>query len=53
MISDKVDKVIEEHFNSVLFGNKIVLEESLKGSDFMFDCADLLHYRYYKCGRSM
>lgn len=53
MISDKVDKVIEEHFNSVLFGNKIGLEESLKGSDFMFDCADLLHYRYYKCGRSM
>lgn len=48
MISDKVDKVIEERFNSFLFRNKISLEESLKGSDFMFDCADLLHYRCYK-----
>ena len=48
MISDKVDKVIEERFNSFYFRNKISLEESLKGSDVMFDCADLLHYRCYK-----
>ena len=39
MINDKVDKVIEERFQSLQIG----LETSRKGSDLVIDCVHLLY----------
>ena len=46
MINDKADKVLEELFQSLLSRYQIVLETSMKGSNFVFDSVHLL---YYKC----
>ena len=46
MINDKADKVLEELFQSLLSRYQIVLETSMKGSNFIFDSVHLL---YYKC----
>ena len=46
MINGKADEVIEEHFLPILSRYQTVLEASMKGSDFVFDCVRLL---YYKC----
>ena len=43
MINDKADKVIEEHFQSLLSRYQIDLETSMSGSHFIFDCVHLLH----------
>ena len=48
MINDEVDAVIEELFQSLLSRYHVRLETSLKGSDFIFHCVLLLHY---KCQR--
>ena len=49
MINDKSDEVIEK-----LSRYKIWLETLMKGSDFIFDCVHLLHYKCheinFKCG---
>ena len=46
MINDKVDKVIEKLFESLLDRYQIGLETSIRGSDFIFDC---IHWLYYEC----
>ena len=38
MIKDKTDEVIEEFFESLLNRYQILLETSIKSSDFFFDC---------------
>ena len=43
MINDKSDEVIEKLFQLLLSRYKIGLEKSMKGSDFIFNCAPLLH----------
>ena len=43
MINDETDKVIEEHFQSLLSRYPIGLETSMRGSHFIFDCVHLLH----------
>ena len=48
MINDKADEVIEEPFPSLLSKYQTGLEKSMKGSDFLFDCVHLLHYKYYE-----
>ena len=48
MIYDKADEVIEEHFLLFFNGYQIELETSMKGSDFIFDCYNLLHYICHK-----
>ena len=48
MIYDKADKVIKELFMSVLKVYQIVLETSMKGSDFIFDCVHTVYYKYHK-----
>ena len=48
IIYDKSDEVIQELFVSLLFRCQIDLEESIKGSDFIFDCVKLLHYKRHK-----
>ena len=43
MIYDKVDEVIEEHFESVLKRYRFGLEILTNGSDFILDCVELLY----------
>ena len=56
MSHDKADEVIEELFESLLSRYLIGLKTPVKGSDFIFDCVDLLHYKCHKinlnCGGS-
>ena len=37
MINDKADKIMEERFQSLLPTYQIVLETSMKGSEFVFE----------------
>ena len=45
---DKTNEVIEELFESLLSRHEIRLETSMKCSDFIFDCVNLLYYRRNK-----
>ena len=55
MINDKADKIIRELFDSLKnrYQNNL---ESMKGSEFIFDCIHLLYYKCHKinlnCGGS-
>ena len=42
MINDKADEVTKELYRSLLSGYQIGLETSMKGSNFAFDCVQLL-----------
>ena len=48
MIYDKVDKVIKELSKSVLKEYQIMLEMSMKGSVFIFDCVNIVYYKHHK-----
>ena len=49
MINGKADKVIEKHFELLLNKYQIELETSMRDSDFIFSCVNLLYYKlYYK-----
>ena len=48
MIYDKVDEVIEEHFESVLKRYRFGLEILTNGSDFILDCVELLYQKWHK-----
>ena len=48
MIYDQEDKVIQEGCESLLSRYQAGIEESIKISDFVFDCVNLLHYKYHK-----
>ena len=48
MIKNKVNKVIEKHFQSLLSRYQIRFETSIKCSDFVFDCVHLLYYKCHK-----
>ena len=48
MIYDKADKVIEELSEPFLYRYQIRWETSMKGSDFIFDCVNLLYYKCHK-----
>ena len=50
MITDKPDEFIEELFQPLLSRYQVGLETSMKGSDFIFDCAHLLYYKCHKIG---
>ena len=56
MTYDKAEEIIEEVFKSLLKRYQIGLEASTKGSDFLFDCVDLLYEECHKiilsCGGS-
>ena len=45
LIGNETDDIIDELYNSLLQRYKKSLEESMKGSEFIFDIADLLHYK--------
>ena len=48
MIYDKADGVAEERFLSLLNRNQIGLETSMRISDFIFHCVNLLRYKSHK-----
>ena len=56
MIYDKADEAIQELFESLLNRYQIELKTWMKGSNFLFDYVNLLHYNchkiYLKCGTS-
>ena len=45
MVNDKPDEVTEKLFKLLLNRYQVGLETSIRGSDFIFDCAHLLHYQ--------
>ena len=48
MVVSKTDEIIEELFESLLKRSQKGLEESMKGSEFIFDSIDILHYNLNK-----
>ena len=48
MISNKPDEDVKKLFESPLHRYYIALEKSMKGSDFIFNCINLLHYKCHK-----
>ena len=45
MINDEEYEVIEEVFQSLHLRYQNILEASMKGSGFIFDCVNLLYYK--------
>ena len=48
MMGSETDEIIEELFRSLLQRNQEGLEESMKGSEFVFDSVNLLNYKLQK-----
>ena len=48
MSYDNVNEVVDELFESLHSRCQIGLETSMKGSNFIFDSVQLLHYEYQK-----
>ena len=48
MMDDETDKIVKELFESLLERYQKGLEESMKGSEFVFDSVDLLEYKLNK-----
>ena len=47
-MGSETDKIIEELFESLLQRYQEGLEESMRGSEFIFDCVDALYYNINK-----
>ena len=50
MMGDETDEIIKELFQSLLQRYQEGLEESMKGSEFVFDSVDFLEYKLNKIG---
>ena len=48
MMGNETDEIIEELFESLLQKCQEKLEEKMRGSEFVFDSVDLLHYNLHK-----
>ena len=48
MIYDNTNEIIQEIFKSLHSRHQTVLEELVKGSDFIIDCVNLLHCKCHK-----
>ena len=48
LISNETDEIIEKLFESFLQKYQEGLEQSMKGSEFVFDSVDLLYYKLYR-----
>ena len=51
MMENETDEIIEELFKSLLQRYQEGLEESMKGSEFIFDSVNLLYYHLQKTSR--
>ena len=47
-MGNETDEIIEERFESLLQKYQEGLEEKMRGSKFVFDSVDLLHYNLHK-----
>ena len=52
MINIKVDKIIKHLFQSLLSRYQIVLDTSMKASEFVFNCVQLLHCKCHKINQN-
>ena len=52
MIGSETDKIIEDLFESVLQKCQEGLEESMRGSEFVYDSVDVLYYNLNKVSLS-
>ena len=52
MMGSETDEIIEEHFESLLQLYQNNLEESMRGSEFVYDSADALYYNLNKVSLS-
>ena len=50
MMGNETDEIIEKLFESLLQNYQKDLEESMRGSEFVFDSIDLLYYHLQKIG---
>ena len=48
MINDKTDEVIVKLLESLFSSYQIGLETSMRGSDFIFDCVNMLNSKCHK-----
>ena len=48
MMGNETDEIIDELLESLLQNYQEGLEEKIRGSEFVFDSIDLLHYNLYK-----
>ena len=48
MAYDEANEFIEELFQLLLFRYQFGLETSMRGSDFIFDCVNLIYYQCHK-----
>ena len=48
MVGSETDEIIKELFETLLQRYQKGLEKSMKGSEFVFDSVDLLHYKCHK-----
>ena len=48
MICDNVNDVVDELFESLLSRYQTGLKTSMRGSNFIFDSVQLLHWKYHK-----
>ena len=48
MIGNETDEIIEDHFECLLQIYQEVLQEKIRGCEFVFDGADLLHDNLHK-----
>ena len=48
MVYGNVDEAIQEFFESLYSRHQRVLEEWIKGSNFIFNCVNMLHYKCHK-----
>ena len=47
-MGNETDEIIEEFFESLLQRYQKLLEESIRGSEFVFDSVDLLYYKLHE-----
>ena len=47
-IGNETDEIIEELFESLLEIHQKVLEEKMRGSEFVYNSIDLLYYKVHK-----
>ena len=52
MIGNETDEIIKKHFESLLQRYQKGLEESMKGSEFIFDSVALLYHKLHKISLS-
>ena len=52
MIGNETDQIIEDLFESFLLKHQEALDESMRGSEFVYDSADVLYYNLNKVSLS-